>query len=265
MSDSGSQLYGHIRAYLGTEAAAGFPRLKRIPHTGIVQLLDYYNDQTSIEQGALLDALATYAATGIRRDQPGRAALLEGNQAWRRFDHARKAGEYWGGYRYTDVKMLRMIAGDKESGGIDLLLERSPARSRTPRLDLLPSPDCLVSAKAPAIRRGAEDGLAKLFAPKKVKMRHGSIRYVGTLEGNELSVSLDTGSRAGQLCYGVSVLTAAYPVKLFQMTYESLWGAELGWNYLTEENLPRAMALFPEQVAEVSRLATRLNAASSGA
>lgn len=92
MSDPGSQFYRHIRAYLGAEAAAGFPRLGRVPHTAIIQLLDYYHDQTSLEQGALLErsrptrqpAFCTTEPGALRSSRaikPGSASIMRGRRA----------------------------------------------------------------------------------------------------------------------------------------------------------------------------------------
>ena len=59
----------------------------------------------------------------------------------------------------------------------------------------------------------------------------------------------------GQLRYGLSV-----PGRISRLCYEDLWGARLGWDYLTEENAPAAMGLLCEQVVYLTGLVERVRA-----
>lgn len=65
---------------------------------------------------------------------------------------------------------------------------------------------------------------------------------------------------AGQLRYGVSILDPARPIRFVRLSYESLWGAHLGWDYITEENARRSVDLLSEQVSYLADLSARLNA-----
>jgi hypothetical protein len=55
MSDLQSNVLALLRTAHQEEAAAGFPRLKRIPQTNIIWRLDYFSTLDAAEQDALLD------------------------------------------------------------------------------------------------------------------------------------------------------------------------------------------------------------------
>jgi len=57
-----SNVLALLRTAHREEAAAGFPRLKRIPKTAIIWLLDYFSTLDAAERDALLDALARFGA-----------------------------------------------------------------------------------------------------------------------------------------------------------------------------------------------------------
>jgi hypothetical protein len=249
-----------LRKYLSTEAGSGFTRLQRIPQTGIIQFLDYYGDLSASERPVLVDALAEQATTYLLREYDRARAQFDKVEPLVALRRAKTEGDYCWGLRYTPIKHLRMIASDKESGGIEAWMRNAPARSRVMRADLMPSGLNFVTSKAAATRKAIEGELKAQFGARKEKRRFGTIAYECSHESNALSISLDTGSMMSQLRYGVSVLTPRSGLKLVQVNYEALWGDGTGWDCLTEENLPRAAALFPEQIVEMSRLATRLNA-----
>jgi len=54
VSDLRSKVVALLRADLADEAAAGFPRLNRIPYTDIIWFLDYYAGLATTERAALL-------------------------------------------------------------------------------------------------------------------------------------------------------------------------------------------------------------------
>ncbi len=269
MSDLRANVVALLRNELGEEAAAGFPRLRRTPYTHIIWFLDYFAALPPGEQGPLLDALARFGARSVLREG-GPQDLQELDVRYPAFARFRSERERMGGrsgLRYTDVKMQSMIAKDTQSGGLALLVNRlePTALARQPRPDLLPDLSHLKPPKPAALRKLAEAALAELFAAKKTSLGANSWKYVGPLEGSELTVWLDFGSRLGQIVYGVSVANPAHAVRFVRVSYEALWGAHLGWDYLTEENAERCVRFLPEQVAHLARLAGRVNAAAGGA
>src|SRR5260370_10812475 len=156
---------------------------------------------------------------------------------------ARDEMGYGTGCRYTDVKMMSMVARDAEYGGLEGWVKKlgPSALARQPRTDLLPDLSHLKAPKAPALRKLVEAALAKLFAPKKTSLGASTWKYVGPFDGTEVTVWVDLGSRLGQLVYGVSVANPAHAVPFSRVSYEALWGAPLGWDYLTEENVERSI------------------------
>ena len=49
VSDQQARVIALLRADFAQEAAAGFPRLKRIPYTAIFSLLDYFESRNEVE------------------------------------------------------------------------------------------------------------------------------------------------------------------------------------------------------------------------
>jgi len=259
-----SRVAALLRQELAAEAAAGIPRLQHIPCTGVVQVLDYFETLTPSEFEELLDGLAQrgavffYPRDGMRilaDVQSARAVLT-------RFIAALLGRDYVGGYRYTDVKMLRMIASDKESGGIQGYLSHASPRALQLRTDLLPDLSYLVSSKAAATRKLLETALKKLMPYEKKNLGGGSWTYIGVFEGRNLKVWTDTGSMGAQLSYSVSVLNPAFVVPFSGIGYESFWNARPSWDYLTEENVARSIDLMVDNIVYLARLADRVNRAA---
>src|SRR3982751_6912634 len=87
-----------LRNELAAEADAGFPRLRRIPQTKIIQFLDYFAASNAGERSALLDALAVRAAIRL---QPGTASGFPPAPAWDRYwSTVNSRGPFSGGFRY---------------------------------------------------------------------------------------------------------------------------------------------------------------------
>jgi hypothetical protein len=77
--------------------------------------------------------------------------------------------------------------------------------------------------------------------------------------GSKITVWVDFNSRLGQLVYGVSVINGEHTIKFSRLFYERLWDANLGWDYLTEENAARSIDLLVELVVYLTNLADRVN------
>lgn len=268
MSDLRSTVTAFLRADLGAEAAAAFPRLRRVPSTDVIWFLDYFAGQERAEREALLDGLAGLGALAFfpREAGPREVQELEGRHpAFARFRAPRNRMGYKGGTRYTDVKMLNMDRGMRDINYYhpDWVKNASPLAFE-PRPDLLPDLSALKPAKAPLLRKLVDAALARRFAPQKEKLAGGSCKYSGPYGDGRLTVWVDFGARfTGQLVYGVSMAKAGYQVPVMRVSYERLWDANLGWDYLTEENAPRSIDFLAEQVANLADLADRLNAAAA--
>jgi hypothetical protein len=253
-----SKITALVREHFADEAAAGFPRLHRIPQTDIIWFLDYFAGLAAVEQGALLDALAqggTMAffpsqAAGIPEIAPALARMCE-----RRLRPGSK-----GGTRYMDMKSLCMIPSTREPGGYHQSWRENLTELHfQPRTDLLPDLSHLKATKAPLLRQLVNATMTKLFQPKKEKQAGGSWKYVFPYGGCELMVWVHFGSMPVQLIYHVSMKNAASEFLIILQSYENLWGAGSGWDYLTEENAARSIDFMAEQVVYLARLAERVN------
>jgi hypothetical protein len=267
MSALQSNTIAVLRAELAEEAASEFPRLKRVPTTDIIWFLDWFAALGAAEREALLDGLARWGALGFfpTKDGPHVVAELEKQYpAFARFRAARNRMGYKGGTRYTPVKMLSKDPAMHEIGHYheDYRKHCSPLAFQ-PRTDLLPDLTCLKPAKAQVLRKLVDAALAKLFSPEKEKRPGSECHYNGSLGGNTIKVSVDFGSSLNQLLYAVRVTNPADTIKLPGSSYERLWDANLGWDYLTEENAARSIDFLAEQVEHVVKLADRINGRTS--
>jgi hypothetical protein len=268
MSDLQSNIIAVLRTELAEEAAGAFPRLKRVPYTDIIWFLDWFAALDSAEQEALLDGLARWGALAWFPTAGGPHAVAElesQHPAFARLRAPRNRMGYKGGTRYSVVKMLSMDPGMKEIGYYheDYRKNCSPLAFK-PRVDLLPDLSYLRPAKAPLLRKLVNAAMAKLFAPEKQKLPGGEIHYIGALGGSMLKVSVDFGSKLGQVRYGVSVTNPEYTIKFVRLSYEQLWDANLGWDYLTEENAARSIDFLVEQVTYLVNLVDRVNGRTNG-
>jgi hypothetical protein len=240
-----------LRDELGAEADAGFPRLRRIPQTEIIQFLDYFAALTPGDRSQLLDDLAVRAAIRLH---PGTASGFPPAPAWDRYWRAvTSPGPFNGGFRYCDVKFLALVPRIKEFGGYEGWIEKTqrPWVSELalhPREDLLPDLGCLAPARAPELRKLVKGALlARGFTAVVTK---GAVHEYVHPSG--VPVHVDFGSRVGQLCYWAGDIR-----RYGTLSYELLWGQPGGWDYLTEENAARSIELLPELIEELARLLQR--------
>jgi hypothetical protein len=258
MSNFQSNVHALLRKAHQEEAAAGFPRLKRIPQTQIIWLLDFYSTLDAAEQDALLDALARF---GARMFSPQDASGKEYQElldlpAYAKFEDARKGPAAHCGTRYIPVKSMDLYMRDPNNF-LEIRSELTPLNFQ-PRPDLVADPDCLRAAKAPQLRKLMDESVRRLFAPDKKKVEKekragGACVYPGVVGNSRTQVHVDFGSRMGQVCYQVGVVNSAGKLQ-FPCIYEYLWGAAGGWDYLTEENAPRSIDFLAEQVVYLVRL-----------
>ena len=255
---SESNVLALLRAAHREEVAAGFPRLKRIPKSEIIWLLDYFSTLDTAERDALLDALARFGARMFSpQDESGREyqELLD-LPAYAKYEEARKGPAAHCGTRYIPVKSMDSYMRDPNNF-LEIRSELTPLNFQ-PRPDLMPNPDCFIAAKAPQLRKLLDESFRRLFAPDKKKVEKekpagGACVYPGVVGNSRVRVSVDFGSRMGQVCYHVGVVNPAGKLQ-FPCIYEYLWGAAGGWDYLTEENAPRCIDFLAEQVVYLVRL-----------
>jgi hypothetical protein len=274
MFDQQARVIALLRADFAAEAAAGFPRLKRMPHTAIFSLLDYYASLDAGEQQSLLDGLAWFgSAAFFPTDGPTGQARVAEMQAHPGFGPyyrtMNSSSEFRTGLRYADVKMVVGMSRCQEirdAGGLESYYRNLGVSDQAlqPRSDFLPDKNNIRPAKAPLLRKLA-DAVLKPRLPEKEKHGGGNFLYTGPLGSGVASVWVDFGSSfMGQLRYGVSVTNTPHTVRMRRLSFESLWCQHGGWDYLTEENAERCLALLPELIDYLVRLADRINDAAQG-
>jgi hypothetical protein len=245
MTDMQSGIVALLRADFGEEVRAGFPHLRTIPQTKVVQFLDYFASLGPDDQSALLDALALRGS--VLFDLRAGAAFPPAPAFDRYWSAVTSQGPFTGGYRYCDVKFLTSVPKVPEFGGYEGWIEnyQKPWASQlalTPREDLLPDMTCLKPAKAPLLRKLVNAALKGCGFTLEAS-RGAEQKYVSSA-GDKVRV--DFGSRMGQVCYSVSAARGS--TRIVMMSYESLWSQPGGWDYITEENAARVIGLLPELV-----------------
>jgi hypothetical protein len=255
-------IVGLIREELEREAAAGFPTLQRIPSTGVIKLLDVFAALSPaglarlIANQAHLAALLFFPAPLIARahdelrtaGEPANLALAAALQA--------PAFSY--GLRYCDLRMHRMMLNDPQS--------RAQLAATRAQLDFTPRDDLpealvgttpirdIVTAKAPLLRKLLNQMLRGRLSFAMQKRPGGELVYEGAVGGIPLRVSIIFSNLYAQMHYRISWSARERGLLAQHLSYEVLWGANTGWDYLTEENAPRSIDLLHELLARLAQL-----------
>jgi len=254
-----------LKAHLDEEAQSGFRRLTRIPSTGTIQFLDYFQTLTATDRDALLAALAQIDALNLFPPPVVRErveTLVTTNVAFVSYRKAMQSPPYTMGLRYVGLRMLKSMLADRMS--MDMMAQTRATLDFTPRDDfpanLVPDPEPahLKPAKAPLLRRLINETFLESFAAGKQKRPGGETEYVGVLEGTTIKVVVDFGARGLQLRYGVKIPDETKTLFIWGLAYENLWAARPGWDYLTEENAERSIRLLCEHIAEIVLLRNRV-------
>ena len=256
-----------IREELAREVATGFRTLTRIPSSGVIKLLDYFATLRDADRAGLIEAQARVGALSffpapliakaheeLRTTDPALLRLKEGLSA--------PAFSY--GLRYLDLRMHRMTRNDPES-----MARMAETRSKldfTPRDDL---PEGLVgttpirdiqTAKAPLLRKLLNPMLRHRLGAKPTKRPGGELVYEGAIGNVRLRVSIIFSNMYGQMHYAVSWSVGDRPLLAHRLSYESFFGANTGWDYLTEENAARSIDLLDQILVSLAGLLERIAA-----
>jgi hypothetical protein len=209
-----------------------------------------------------LDALARF---GVRMfsahdDCGSKYQELLDVPAYARYLEAKNGPAARCGTRYIPVKSMDSYMRDPNNF-LAVRSELTPLNF-LPRPDLVPDPDYLKAAKAPQLRKLVDESFRRLLTPDKKKVEKeksagGACVYPGVIGDSRIRVYVDFGSRMGQVCYHVGVANSAGKIQ-FPCTFEYLWGAAGGWDYLTEENAPRCIEFLTEQVVYLVHLIERV-------
>ena len=253
-----------VRAEFDQEVEAGFPRLSRIPSTGVVQFLDYFATLEPSGRTALLDALARIAALHFFPAPliaKAHEQLRTTEPAIIGFHDTMRSKAFSQGLRYLDVRMARAMLRDPESRA--MMAQTRAALDFEPRDDL---PEPLVGStplleietiRAPQLRKLLNPMLLKRLGAKPQK-RFGELIYEGMIGDIPLRVSIIFSNLYAQMHYAVTWSGHEQGLFAQRATYEVFWGTNVGWNYLTEENAARSIDLLDELLLRLAQLFERV-------
>jgi hypothetical protein len=265
MPEQRPRLCALYRSELAGEAAAGFPRLKRIPSTQVIRFLDYYAGLGRQGQDALLSAIAHFNSAALDPElYAAEAGQRQQHPVFGRFLAAMAFRTLTQGYRYTPMKLLAGLAkGAAATGGL-AAWARSMGYSGLelqPPAELLPNLDCINPVKPARLRKLIDRALAGLFSPQKTTFGSELSRYSGTYGQTQLSVDVifAPSSRLNprQLQYMVKAMVPGGS-EPESATFEGLWSLHSTWDYLTEENADRSVDLLAELVVYLTGLIGRV-------
>jgi hypothetical protein len=244
--DNSEQMRSHLAEALHEESGAGFPRLRQIPSTAVIQFLDFLSDLQPARRDTFIAQQAQWwAAIHLQRS----AARPEALEELGRISNA--PGPLVGGPRYTaarDFRHVPLLFGSRERW-----LQQYAGRQLQIRDDLIPDIDLMVPAKAPLLRKVLSDSMREHGFSK-----HKHFDGVGFLSPDRYFVSCDFGGPGAQFRYDVllDVVDPRTPLSGHQLySYERLWGIHgRGWDLLSEENAARCMELVAGLVETTARI-----------
>jgi hypothetical protein len=250
---------------LAEEARQGLPTLRRIPSTGTIKFLDYFATLTPGDCTLLVEALAQLAALHffpMPLIAKAHEQVRTTHPACLRLSHALQSPAFSYGLRYCDLRMHRMMVNDAQS--VAQMTATRATLDFAPRDDL---PEPLVgrtsirdiqTAKAPLLRKLLNPMLLKRLSTKPEKRPGGELVYDGSIDGMPLRVSIIFSNLYAQMHYAVSWPIRERPLLAKRLTYEALWGANTGWDYLTEGNAPPSIDLLDDLLVRLANLFHRI-------
>jgi hypothetical protein len=253
-----------VKAYLADEANAGFPRLSACPSSDTIKFLDCFGTLGAADRDAVLQSLARIKGGGFfvyqREVMEQVRQLAMSDPTTQRYRAAMQSPVYTMGMRYSGLRMAKAMLSDAVS--VAMKAQTRAKLDFTPRDDvpavLVPDPNFarVLPAKAPLLRPMINKAFKAMFATEKKTQPGGETIYSGLFEDTLIQVGIDYASRFYQLRYGVGIPDDSKTIFTSRLdyTYENLWAAGQGWDYLTEENAERSIVLLCDYVARLVRL-----------
>ena len=260
-----SNIAALVREELDQEAVAGFPKLTRIPSQGVIRFLDYFASLPPAEHAPLLDALARVGAMHFFPSPliaKAHEEVRTTNPALLRMGAAMQAPGFAYGLRYEGLRMAKAILNDPESAArmkqTRSTLDFQPRDDPPKELVLDPDLSRVETAKAPLLRKLLNQSLARLLGAKASKQPGGDLVYDGAIGSTPLKVRISFSNLYAQMHYAVTAKIHERNILAQQLTYETLWGTNTGWDYLTEENASRSIDLLSKLLAILARFMERI-------
>ncbi|MFI5380347.1 MAG: hypothetical protein ACHRHE_13690, partial [Tepidisphaerales bacterium] len=236
------QVQEFVRGEMNRAVASDFAMLRRIPSTATHQAVDYVSGLEPAERDALLDALVGGGALFLwPQGGPARRAPRAGNAAFDRFSTAILWMTDW---KYTNVRNLRSILGDRRSAKPMGIGQDVP-------VEVLRQAESIQPTNASQIRKVVKVAFTERFAANAESHGGGDWYYSGVCDGRQFKVHIDYGGRSDQLRYEVSYDDPATGIQANRLTYEGMTGMGAGrWDCVTATNLGDAVTLLCELVHE---------------
>lgn len=254
-----------VREELAREADAGFPKLSRVPSSGIIKFLDYFSALPAFNAGELIDAFARLGALCFFPAPliaKAHEQLRTTNAAILRYGEALRSPRFVHGFRYSDLRMTRAMLNDPESM---MHLKRTRATLDFEPRDDFPSqilsatdPRQVATAKAPMLRKLLNPMLRRRLGVKGMKQPGGEMVYDGAIGNVLVKVRIIFSNMYAQMHYGATFIIPERKILAQRLTYETLWGMNAGWDFLTEENAPRSIELLDELLMALAQLVGRV-------
>ena len=232
------------RELVEAEAAAGFPRLGRVPSSTVHHFLDYHHELPAPEAATLRAALADRGALALQPVRAPVALAPELAAAYERWTNARIGVGFARGARYQSLRLAKNVVGAALAGEWSLDPETSLQLAETR------------TATAPQLRKLIKPVFAERFDLVGRNQRGGDWSY--EREDGSLKVRLDFGGRSDQLRYWVSAADSTSGKPVAMATYEGLLGLFGGWDWIVEAEAPDAVDLLAELVTVIESLPQKL-------
>jgi len=244
--DLSSKLLDFFRCDFHQEERSGFARLSRVPDSSVMARLAYYRSLSDADRLAFADCCAhmAYASYGFLVNAPP-------------IDHTKHPFfSRWSGANTIVgwTKSVPLLRAAVQQYKIDL---KRGVKSIVTK-ELFEYASSIRSIKAPELRKRVRAALRPLGYEKLDKMGN----YWCRKDGREFQVFVDYGGRGAQLRYVVARPEFKDVHPLSQFRFEQALGFGFGdWDFIVEENVDEAFALFADLVAESYALPDRIRAA----
>jgi hypothetical protein len=232
------------RELVEAEAAAGFPRLARVPSSTVRHFLDYYRELSATEAATLRAALADRGALALQPARGPAALAPDLAAAYERWASARVAAGFGRGARYQSLRLAKNVVGAVLAGEWSLDRETAERLAETK------------TATAAQLRKLIKPVFAERFGLVGRNQHGGDWSY--EREDDSLKIRLDFGGRSDQLRYWVTATDSTSRRRVAMTTYEGLLGLFGGWDWIVEDEATDAVDLLAELVAAIESLPQKL-------
>jgi hypothetical protein len=245
------KLLAFFRSEFLAEERSGFARLKRVPDSRVEERLGWYQSLSAADRARFVDFAAHYAHRlyGFVVGAP-------------EIDHTRhpfyaRWEDPWGRFPFRSNRSVPMLRAAVSQYKMD----RRRGVPSCVSEELFQFAESVKSLKAPELRKRVRATLDR-FGFQATDAFGG---HRCEWDGRGFEVNVDFGSRAAQLRYGVTLLEfrgMAHGLGSGEFRFETALGMGLGWwDYIVEENVGDAFALFEELIQYAVSLPGRIRAA----